>query len=69
LVVSTQEDNVGIEFHDVEKRGGLPERVLSLIDALEQEAEPQQEESIPAAPTPEIKPKKKKIKKKIRNFS
>ncbi|MBN2329713.1 MAG: transcription-repair coupling factor, partial [Candidatus Omnitrophica bacterium] len=69
LVVSTQEDNVGIEFHDAEKRGDLPGRVLNLIDALEQDVEPQEEESIPAAPSPEIKPKKKKIKKKIRKFS
>lgn len=67
LVVSTKGDNVGIEFHDKDNRGNMPERVIALIDALEQEPEPQAPIT-PSAPQPPPAKPKKKIDKKIRRF-
>jgi len=71
LVVITEGDNVGIEFHDRQDRGGITDLVIPLIDALEADdpppvepaSEPESNSDKPA------KKKKRKIKKKIRRFT
>lgn len=72
LVVQAKGDHIAIEFHDLDEKGNLADRVIPLIDALEESVEDPSTPSVvePVQPTvPPAKPQKKKIKKKLKRFS
>jgi transcription-repair coupling factor (superfamily II helicase) len=67
LVVQTKGENIAIEFYDIEEKGKLSDRVIPLIESLEEETDPDFVPQVSSNPKKEevsSTPPKRKIKKR-----